>query len=82
MFPLVLVGLMLASCFLLVPNRMAQVRANNTEANAKGFLGFLSEDDPGITATSKGGAPGIQWGQGDPVGKPASTGDLLSSTTS
>lgn len=73
---------MLASCFLLVHSRMAHARANKTEASAKGFLGFLSEDDPGIKATSQGGAPGEQWRPGDPVGKPASTGALLSSTTS
>lgn len=31
------------ACFLLVHNRMAQVKANKTEANTKGFLGSLNE---------------------------------------
>lgn len=50
-------GLMLA-CFLLVHNRMAQVKANKTEANAKGLLVPLNEN-PEIKARSTGGAPGV-----------------------
>lgn len=47
------------ACFLLVHNRMALGKANRTETNEKGFLGFLNEKDPGIKARSKGGAPGV-----------------------
>lgn len=57
------------ACFLLVHNRMAQVRANKTEANAKGFLAFLSENNPGIKARNKRGAPGFEVGTRRPYGK-------------
>lgn len=53
------------ACFLLVHNRMAQVKANKTEANAKGFLGSLNENNPEIKARSEGGV----GRQEDPVGE-------------
>lgn len=50
------------ACFLLVHNRMAQVKANKTKANAKGFVGSFNENNPEIKARSQGGAPGVQGG--------------------
>lgn len=54
--------LMLAR-LLLAHSRMAQAKANKTEANAKG-LDLLSESDPGTRARSKGGARAGGWGGG------------------
>lgn len=51
-----------AGTLLLVHSRMAQVKANKTEANAKGLLDFLRENDPGIEARSKG-EPLLGWGE-------------------
>lgn len=64
-----------AGTLLLVHSGMAQVKANKTEANTKGLLGFLSENDRGIEARSKGGAP-ASAGVRRPCGK-ASCSHLL-----
>lgn len=46
------------------------------------LLGLSNENDPETKARSKGGARRVGWGRDDPVGKLASSRDLLSSAGS